>query len=39
VTALVSFLETLHPPGRPAARDAAQAVVTKQENSPPASNR
>jgi ubiquinol-cytochrome c reductase cytochrome b subunit len=39
VTALVSFLETLHPPGRPPARDAAQATVTKQENSPPASNR
>lgn len=39
VTALVSFLETLHPPGRPPARDAAQATVTKQENSSPASNR
>jgi ubiquinol-cytochrome c reductase cytochrome b subunit len=39
VTALVSFLETLHLPGRPPARDAAQATVTKQENSPPASNR
>jgi ubiquinol-cytochrome c reductase cytochrome b subunit len=39
VTALVSFLETLHPPGHPPARDAAQAAVTKQENPPAASNR
>ena len=31
VTALVSFLETLHPSNQPAARDAAQAVVTQQE--------
>ena len=39
VTALVSFLETLRPPGRLPARDAAQAAVTKQETSPPASSR
>ncbi len=39
VTALVSFLETLYPAGHPPARDAAQAVVTKQESSAPASNR
>ncbi len=39
VTALVSFLETLYPPGHPPARDAAQAVVTKQESSAPANNR
>lgn len=38
VTALVSFLETLHPTGRLPARDAAQAVVTKQESPPPAGN-
>lgn len=31
VTALVSFLETLHPANQPPARDAAQAVVTQQE--------
>jgi len=40
VTALVSFLETLHPANRFPARDAAQAIVTKQERSdPPASIR
>ncbi len=40
VTALVSFLETLHPPNQPPARDAAQAVVTQQEqNHAPANNR
>ncbi len=39
VTALVSFLETLYPPGHAPARDAAQAVVTKQESPAPASNR
>ncbi len=39
VTALVSFLETLHPSGHLPARDAAQAVVTKQENPPPANDR
>jgi len=33
VTALVSFLATLHPPNRPPARDAAQAVLTKPERS------
>jgi ubiquinol-cytochrome c reductase cytochrome b subunit len=27
VTALIAFLETLHPPGRPPARDAAQAAM------------
>ena len=31
VTALVSFLETLHLANQPPARDAAQAVVTQQE--------
>jgi ubiquinol-cytochrome c reductase cytochrome b subunit len=31
VTALVSFLETLHPANQPPARDAAQRVVTQQE--------
>ena len=31
VTALVSFLETLHPPNQPPARDASQAVVTQAE--------
>ena len=35
VTALVSFLETLHPSGHPPARDASQAVVTKEERSHP----
>jgi ubiquinol-cytochrome c reductase cytochrome b subunit len=40
VTALVSFLETLYPSGHPPARDAAQAVVTKEEgNGPPPSGR
>ncbi len=39
VTALVSFLETLHPPGRLPARDAAQAAVTQQETRPSASPR
>ncbi len=38
VTTLVSFLETLHPSGRPPARDAAQSVVNKQESPPPASS-
>jgi ubiquinol-cytochrome c reductase cytochrome b subunit len=27
ITALVAFLETLHPAGRPVARDAAREVV------------
>ena len=31
VTALVSFLQTLHPANQPPARDAAQAFVTQQE--------
>ena len=31
VTALVSFLETLHPANQPPARDASQAVVTQEE--------
>ena len=31
VTALVSFLETLHPANQPAARDAAQAIVKQQQ--------
>jgi ubiquinol-cytochrome c reductase cytochrome b subunit len=40
VTALVSFLETLHPPNQPPARDAAKAVVMQQEqNAAPANPR
>jgi len=40
VTALVSFLGTLHPANRPPARDATQAIVTKEERSdPPAKTR
>jgi ubiquinol-cytochrome c reductase cytochrome b subunit len=31
VTALVSFLETLHPPNQPPARDASQAALTQEE--------
>ena len=38
VTALVSFLETLRPPNQPAARDAAQAVVTQEEQKPSPAN-
>jgi ubiquinol-cytochrome c reductase cytochrome b subunit len=38
VSALVSFLETLHPAGRPPARDASQAAI--QQTAPtPASSR
>jgi ubiquinol-cytochrome c reductase cytochrome b subunit len=33
VTALVSFLETLRPPNQPAARDASQAAITREEPS------
>lgn len=36
VTALVSFLETLHPPNQPPARDASQAAVAPPQNNPPA---
>jgi ubiquinol-cytochrome c reductase cytochrome b subunit len=40
VTALVSFLETLHPPNQLPARDASQAVLKPEEQSrPPANNR
>ena len=40
VTALVSFLETLHPPNQPPARDASQAVLTQEEQGrSPANNR
>ncbi len=40
VTALVSFLETLHPPNQLPARDASQAVLSQEEqNRPPANNR
>jgi ubiquinol-cytochrome c reductase cytochrome b subunit len=40
VTALVSFLETLHPPNQLPVRDASQAVLTQEEQSrPPANNR
>jgi ubiquinol-cytochrome c reductase cytochrome b subunit len=35
VTALVSFLETLRPLNQPPARTASQAVVTRDESSPP----
>ena len=38
VTALVSFLETLHPPNQLPARDASQAVLTQEEQSRPAAN-
>jgi hypothetical protein len=38
VTALVSFLETLRPPGRPPARDASQAAM-QQSTTGPASDR
>ncbi|HVP55868.1 MAG TPA: cytochrome b N-terminal domain-containing protein [Candidatus Eisenbacteria bacterium] len=38
VTALVSFLETLHPPNRPPARDASQAAM-QQAAPTPASER
>jgi ubiquinol-cytochrome c reductase cytochrome b subunit len=38
VTALVSFLETLRPGGQPPARDASQALITQEEQSPPAAN-
>jgi len=40
VTALVSFLETLHPSNQPPARDASQAVLTQEEQGrAPANNR
>ncbi len=40
VTALVSFLETLHPPNQLPARDASQSVLTQEEQGrPPANNR
>jgi len=38
VTALVSFLDTLHPPKRLPARDASQAISTRQERSDPPAN-
>jgi ubiquinol-cytochrome c reductase cytochrome b subunit len=38
VTALVAFLETLHPPNQLPARDAAQAVVTQEQQNRPAAN-
>ena len=38
VTALVSFLETLHPPNQPKARDAAQAAAQAAAPSPGESN-
>jgi ubiquinol-cytochrome c reductase cytochrome b subunit len=34
VTALVSFLETLHPAGQPPARNASQAAVSSEEPAP-----
>ena len=36
-TALVAFLKTLHPAGKPPARDAARAVVNQAEQSVPVS--
>lgn len=39
VTALVSFLETLHPPNQPKARDAAQQVTQTSAPGPAGSNR
>ena len=39
VTALVSFLETLHPPNRPPARDASQAAVQPQAAQPTPADR
>ena len=33
-TALVSFLQTLHPPGQTPARDAARDVVLDQDQTP-----
>ena len=40
VAALVSFLETLHPPNQPPARDASQAVLTQEgQGHPSASTR
>ena len=40
VTALVSFLETLRPTNQPPARDASQAVLTREEpGHPPANSR
>ncbi len=40
VTALVSFLETLHPPNQLPARDASQSVLTQEEQGrSPANNR
>jgi len=38
VIALVSFLETLHPENQLPARDAAQTVVSREEQNPPATN-
>jgi mono/diheme cytochrome c family protein len=37
VTALVSFLETLHPAGRPPARDASQTAMQQTEPTPASS--
>jgi ubiquinol-cytochrome c reductase cytochrome b subunit len=34
-TALVAFLETLHPPGQPPARDASRATVDHAVSVPP----
>jgi len=34
VTALVSFLETLHPAGRPPARDASRTAMQQPESTP-----
>ncbi len=38
VTALVSFLETLRPSNQPAARDASQVAITREEPAPRAAN-
>jgi len=36
-TALVAFLETLHPPGQSPARDAARAITLGSDTAAPAS--
>jgi ubiquinol-cytochrome c reductase cytochrome b subunit len=37
-TALVAFLQTLHPPGQPPARDASRSIALSDEAGKPASN-
>lgn len=38
ITALVAFLETLHPPGQPKAQDASRAVALAPGQGAPATN-